>query len=151
MLGSFQSDELGSDGLEEVLELSRGEYRTNQAQSRPTTGSSRPPVQYTLSQRQKLNSRLAALDAEIHDVEQNIDKLNVLRRDLTAQRKDLETELRNSATNDINSSHSKGKGKDKQNVQVTINYSEQFEWSGALKARMKEIFGIPSFRLCQEG
>lgn len=151
MLGSFQSDELGSDGLEEVLELSRGEYRTNQAQSRPTTGSSRPPVQSTLSQRQKLNSRLAALDAEIHDVEQNIDKLNVLRRDLIAQRKDLETELRNSATNDINSSHSKGKGKDKQNVQATINYSEQFEWSGALKARMKEIFGIPSFRLCQEG
>ena len=41
----------------------------------------------------------------------------------------------------------KGKGKAK-----GINYmTEPFDWSEGLKARMKAVFGIQSFRLCQEG
>ena len=42
----------------------------------------------------------------------------------------------------------KGKGKAKEG----INYmTEPFDWSEGLKARMKAVFGIQSFRLCQEG
>jgi ATP-dependent DNA helicase Q1 len=29
--------------------------------------------------------------------------------------------------------------------------SSNFEWSGELKARMRKVFGIQNFRLCQEG
>ncbi len=33
-----------------------------------------------------------------------------------------------------------------------IDYnSSEFEWSGALEAKLKEVFGHDSFRLCQEG
>ena len=42
----------------------------------------------------------------------------------------------------------KGKGKAKEG----INYmTEPFDWSEGLKARMKAVFRIQSFRLCQEG
>ena len=42
----------------------------------------------------------------------------------------------------------KGKGKTKEG----INYmTEPFDWSDGLKARMKAVFGIQSFRLCQQG
>jgi len=42
----------------------------------------------------------------------------------------------------------KGKGKASQG----INYStSDFVWSGSLKARMKAVFGINDFRLCQRG
>lgn len=32
-----------------------------------------------------------------------------------------------------------------------INYTQDFEWSTSMKMRMKNIFGINSFRMCQEG
>ena len=42
----------------------------------------------------------------------------------------------------------KGKGK----ARESINYmTEPFDWTEGLKARMKAVFGIQSFRLCQEG
>jgi ATP-dependent DNA helicase Q1 len=33
----------------------------------------------------------------------------------------------------------------------SINYTQEFEWTTSMKMRMKDIFGINSFRMCQEG
>ena len=33
----------------------------------------------------------------------------------------------------------------------TVDYMDDFEWTGALKATMREIFNIQDFRLCQKG
>jgi ATP-dependent DNA helicase Q1 len=42
--------------------------------------------------------------------------------------------------------------KGKRKAKEGINYmTEPFDWSEGLKARMKAVFGIQSFRLCQEG
>jgi ATP-dependent DNA helicase Q1 len=42
----------------------------------------------------------------------------------------------------------KGKGKARQDG---IDYTLEFDWSYELKARMKKVFGIDNFRLCQQG
>ncbi|KAF8970329.1 P-loop containing nucleoside triphosphate hydrolase protein [Flammula alnicola] len=64
------------------------------------------------------------------------------RASLTLMLKSLDTEP--------TSTHNEPKGKGK--AQQRTNYStEEFDWSDALKRRMKAVFGIDDFRLCQRG
>ena len=43
---------------------------------------------------------------------------------------------------------SKAAGKARQGIDYE---KEEFEWSQSLKMKMKEVFGIEDFRLCQRG
>ena len=100
----------------------------------------------TFSDRKKqlIVSRIAELDAEVEAYKAEI--LDIQNRmELRLQEKEgLEVQLAQSNPR-VNT---KGKGKAKGG----INYmTESFDWSEGLKARMKAVFRIHSFRLCQEG
>lgn len=81
-------------------------------------------------------------------------KLKELRAKLIAEKKEVVAELdgvrgsgagqRTSNGVTASSSNKKGKGKG-------IDYTEDFDWAGELKARMRNVFKIQDFRLCQKG
>ena len=99
--------------------------------------------------KQNINGRITALDVEIRGVETDIQKLQTLRSQLLAERQSLLQQITGLGTY---SSNANGKGKDVNVAPNSVNYlQEQFDWSGELKARMKKVFNISSFRLCQEG
>jgi ATP-dependent DNA helicase Q1 len=89
-------------------------------------------------------SRITKLEAEVEEC--RFDMIEIQKRmDTRLQEKEmLERQLEQS----VSRVDAKGKGKAKEG----INYmTEPFDWSEGLKARMKAVFGIQSFRLCQEG
>lgn len=91
-----------------------------------------------------IRSRIAEIDADMQSFREEIAALETQISICIHEKKKLEMQLNQS------SSHRDVKGKSKE--QPGINYStEQFDWSGGLKARMKAVFGIKEFRLCQEG
>ncbi|KAL5498565.1 hypothetical protein ACEPAH_1919 [Sanghuangporus vaninii] len=148
----FTADEVGSDDMEAVLEFSARE-----AARSSTTASSSTVVNgsHSYSGRQELNGRLSELDSELKDVDEQIEKLRELRSQIIAERNRVNDKLKTmqgasrlSASNSLAPARPSGKA-----LQAgSINYmTEVFEWSGELKARMREVFGIQSFRLCQEG
>ncbi|KAL5514242.1 hypothetical protein ACEPAG_2330 [Sanghuangporus baumii] len=148
----FTADEVGSDDMEAVLEFSARE-----AAQRSTAASSSTAVNgsHSYSGRQELNGRLSELESELKDVDEQIEKLRELRSQVIAERnrvnekiKTMQGTSRLSASNSLAPARSSGKA-----LQAgSINYmTEVFEWSGELKARMREVFGIQNFRLCQEG
>jgi ATP-dependent DNA helicase Q1 len=120
--------------------------------------------------RMDLSERRRGLTAEIHSVESDILKLQELKRTLNAELRDVTLELDDLArrriaaptTADLYGQSRVGKGssllqsngKPGANMgqnPATINYFSQFDWSGELKKRMKQVFGFNEFRLCQEG
>lgn len=116
-----------------------------------------------------LNARLHSLDAEIHDVDDDIERLQVLRARLRDERQDV---LRRIAAA---SAHHRDRdapmrsqilhgiaigagGTANANANANANgapivdyQNDGFEWSLELAARMKRVFGINAFRLCQRG
>lgn len=116
-----------------------------------------------------LTQRQRALTAEIHSVENDILKLQELKRTLNVELRDVTLELDDLAkrritaptTADLYGQSRSGKEKFLQNNgnpsanmgrnPATIDYFSQFDWSGELKRRMKHVFGFDEFRLCQEG
>ncbi|KAA1473234.1 ATP-dependent DNA helicase [Dentipellis sp. KUC8613] len=61
----------------------------------------------------------------------------------------LERELAEKKSSELAASRrSDPKGKSKAS---SINYNTEFDWSGPLHGRLREVFGFDSFRLCQEG
>ncbi|KAI0747102.1 P-loop containing nucleoside triphosphate hydrolase protein [Daedaleopsis nitida] len=90
---------------------------------------------------------LESLDAEIEDVEQQRRGLDGLLQTLYKQREEKLRQIR-SAQAAVPRSDPNGKGKSKAG---TIDYNSEFEWSGALLAKLRSVFGFESFRLCQEG
>jgi len=120
----------------------------------------------------ELTRRQRALNTEIQSVENDILKLQELKRGLNAELRDIATELddltrrrvETVTTADLHGISRSGKGNylrntsdtglaipRNQNAGVTINYFSQFDWSRELKRRMKFVFGFDEFRLCQEG
>ncbi len=102
----------------------------------------------------RLNSKISSLEAEIVSVDADIQQLRTLRQNLLAEKTAIQRELdlltgrvgESQALNGDAPVVGKGKGKAK-----FIDYSEEFEWTPGLKDKMKRVFGIKSFRLCQEG
>ncbi|KZV99558.1 ATP-dependent DNA helicase [Exidia glandulosa HHB12029] len=151
----FTSDHVGSDDLEEILAFSRHDVAGS---STPVASSSRVQLQPNGSSkangnpggsayvaRQELDARLDSLDAEIASVDEEALKLKELRARLVAQKQDVQRQLENMRTGRSAAvDNSKGKGKG-------IDYSDEWEWTPDLVARMKAVFGIQSFRLCQQG
>ena len=84
---------------------------------------------------------LNSLDVEIEDVQGQITRLQTL---LQALKKEREEKLRQ-----IRNEQSTFKGHETAG-DIDYNISD-FEWSGALQAKLMSVFGFESFRLCQEG
>lgn len=133
--------------MDEILELSRSEYSSLQSQSSQNPGPSRitDSVPHHRTQ-QALNEQISQIDAEICGFDQDIKELNALRALRVAERDALSEELRL-----IQNRGHEGKGKRKMPQGGIDYFLEDFDWSEELKVRMKKVFGINSFRLCQQG
>ncbi|KAF9460286.1 ATP-dependent DNA helicase [Collybia nuda] len=141
MLPKFaDSDHVGSDDLDAVLDFSLREHEDMVSQRVPSFSSK--PDQPQLSRKQALHARIAEYDAEIENYEAEI----LSTRALISLRK----EDRQRMMEELESMHHTNRGKGK--VNTGINYGkEEFEWTRGLKVKMKEVFGIGNFRLCQQG
>lgn len=133
-----------------VLELSRQEA-PGLTSCQNTSGTSMPS--YVV--RQELNGRLSELDQELEDVDKQIEKLKSLRTKIVAERQDITNQLSarlgHQPTNLRASTSGSGSVRGPANP-ATIDYmKDSFEWTGELKARMRTVFGIQNFRLCQNG
>jgi ATP-dependent DNA helicase Q1 len=96
----------------------------------------------THSAKQNLKSRITQYDTEIQKYEDEIRDIRASSEVCRAERQKLVLELEA-----MNGAGGKGKGKGK-----GIDYAEEdFEWTRALKGVMKRVWGIESFRLCQQG
>jgi ATP-dependent DNA helicase Q1 len=126
--------------LDAILELSRIEHE--ETISIPSTSASvEKPL---LVRRQKLKEDIAAADAEIQRYEEEIRALRALIS--------LKKDERSGFQKELDATHASHLGKGKAKAKQGIDYSaDEFEWSHGLKAKMKEIFGIREFRLCQKG
>lgn len=92
----------------------------------------------------RIVSRIAELDAKVESCKLDMNEIRN-RMEMHIQEKDL---LERQLAESNHCVDPKGKGKAREG----INYmTEPFDWSAGLKARMKAVFGIHSFRLCQEG
>ena len=102
--------------------------------------------------RQELSGKLASLDAEIASVDEDINKLKAVRSTLVKERQDLLAQMQQPSTNGtFNGFTTNTNGKAGSSKPKGTDYSQDFDWSGELKARMKSVFGINDFRLCQKG
>lgn len=94
--------------------------------------------------KQRIISRIAELDVEVEAFKFDIIDIQKRMEMRLQEKKMLERQLAQSMPR----VDTKGKGK----AMAGIDYmTEPFDWSEGLKARMKAVFGIHSFRLCQEG
>ncbi|KAI6121912.1 ATP-dependent DNA helicase [Pisolithus sp. B1] len=101
---------------------------------------------------QDLDARVSALDAEIRSVDDQIEKLKVYRRDLVVEKDDLIRQRRDSLqamSSSVLAYNNRGNGKG--SVIGAIDYTAEFKWGPQLKGAMNKVFGIKSFRLCQQG
>ncbi|KAH7100070.1 ATP-dependent DNA helicase [Auriculariales sp. MPI-PUGE-AT-0066] len=104
------------------------------------------------TQRQELDAQLDSLDNEIASVDAEMAKLTTLRAQLVRQKGEILKQT-NSASiakplNNSTSAKSTAKGKAKASG---IDYSEDYEWTPDLRARMQRVFNIQDFRLVQKG
>lgn len=93
----------------------------------------------------RVRARIANLDAEIHGYQEDIKSLQNRLELCFQERSKLEAELNQAQRQ--NSSSANGTAR----KQGTNYATEMFEWSDALKKRMKEVFNINDFRLSQRG
>ena len=132
--------------MAEILELSREEYQSSSA-----PGPSRSVDEPSYLRKQNLNGELNKIEREISDIDHDIRNLRDLRSDLLQQKVEIEKKLGEVQPTryDTNGAMDrKGKGKARQDG---IDYTLEFDWSYELKARMKKVFRIDNFRLCQQG
>lgn len=138
-----------SSQMETIMEMTRTSVGHAQ-QSYPISETGGKQQNYLL--RQELNGRLASLEAELKRIDEDIEKLKKLRSNIFLEKESIIKEL-NVHVHTRKQPQSVGETRGQRELSVrTIDYmSEQFEWSGELKARMRDVFKIQGFRLCQEG
>lgn len=143
--------------MDYILELSRNDAlpKGNQSSSRPhapgSTQNNADEPSYLAKTR--IQNRIGALDSEIASIEDDIAQLAKVKSDLLKEKRELQSELDSVDSKRFKTRHddnfaTPGNTKQKEN---TIDYMEEFDWSSPLKIQMKRVFGIDSFRLCQEG
>jgi ATP-dependent DNA helicase Q1 len=86
----------------------------------------------------QLKGKLAEIDMEVKDIEDNIATLQRLKKEKLASRTEIQQQLDNST-----GGTKKRKG--------AMDYFQPREWSREMKRKLKEVFDIDSFRLAQEG
>ncbi|KAF8880470.1 P-loop containing nucleoside triphosphate hydrolase protein [Gymnopilus junonius] len=131
---------MDGDHLDSILEYSRQIHESSRRSSGASSSSTKVDIRRNDEEFDRKNahirSRIAELDAEmvayrveISDLENQI---QLRQHEKYALEKQLSQSTRKAPSG--------------------INYSTtDFEWSDALKARMKSVFGINDFRLCQRG
>ena len=133
--------------MQAILEMSRYEYYKDLG----ATGAPKETEQSSYLRKHEMNSRLSALESEINEVDEQIEKLKTLRQNLLEEKEEI---IRQNKT--ISNGQSDGKstvndGKGKARASGTIDYTIVFDWDPQLKRTMKAVFGISTFRLCQQG
>ena len=88
----------------------------------------------------EVQAKVNQLDAEINAYTTEIAKLEELRAACRAEKDQI---LRS------NASKPSAKGKERQTGGIDYD-SDEFPWMSALRAKMKEVFGIREFRLAQK-
>lgn len=104
---------------------------------------------------QDIQLRIANKDAKIQSLEKCIQEMVTeldfekdQRADLLKKLEDLKNASRTGALNASGSGSRKGKGK----MTGGINYEDgNFVWLSSLRKKMRNVFGIENFRLCQLG
>ncbi|KAI0646663.1 P-loop containing nucleoside triphosphate hydrolase protein [Trametes meyenii] len=160
LLEDMQADEdrdrKEEEELEMALELSRQEYDDSLRRGRRPSTNARAGPSTTTSSSHTQNSRapqsssnhaqdIDALDREIEEIKAQRATLDAVIASLEKQRNALVRDLRAAQTMP---SHS---GSNEKSKLGNIDYTAEFDWSGALQAKMKSVFGFDKFRLCQEG
>lgn len=91
------------------------------------------------ARKERLKDTLLQLDTQISNYEDKIKQLQASVNNRKKEREQVLAELQA-----MHPSHTGGSS--------GIDYTrKEFEWTKGLKAKMKDVFGIASFRLCQEG
>jgi ATP-dependent DNA helicase Q1 len=97
-------------------------------------------------QRADLLRRLEVTQRDLADAEQQIDKWKATRQLHFDEITELKKEI------SVLDAEDKRQPGSSSSMSDSINYMEQeFEWSKQLKLKLKRIFGIDDFRLCQKG
>ncbi|KAG6333049.1 hypothetical protein ID866_6038 [Astraeus odoratus] len=146
MFRPYDSDHAGSEDMDDILEMSLLEHQntTKEAKSGPSG------AQPSYLRKHDLNSRVSALDIEIQDIDEQIQKLRAVQQALLLEKEGLLRQcqlLSQPGSSAAATCRAKGKCKA---VNNTIDYSIEFDWAPELKSMMK-VFGINNFRLCQQG
>jgi len=89
---------------------------------------------------QALQAHLATIDREIQNKKQWIVRLTALQKEDEATRAEILTQI-----------EKLGQVAEKDLAPDEIDYFQEFDWSQALKAKMRSIFHIGEYRLCQAG
>jgi ATP-dependent DNA helicase Q1 len=110
-----------------------------------STGNS-TPFGISYLRKQELNLQISGIDVELQAYDRDIRKLQDLRISRVAKRDTLLKERRQLQSGPI-----WAKGKGKASEEGTDYTMDGFDWSQELRVRMKRIFGINNFRLCQQG
>ncbi|KAF8600248.1 ATP-dependent DNA helicase [Ceratobasidium sp. AG-I] len=160
----YNDDGLDSDDLDAVLELSRqqyhnggGEHEDNVKGAYETPDSSRQnDHKPAYLRKNEVQGQIAALDAELNSIDADIQSLQEARRNVLLEREALQRELAATRTpqqQPSTSSSSRRTGPGHSTNASGINYADPagFEWTPELKQRMRKVFNIQDFRLCQEG
>ncbi|KAL7283937.1 hypothetical protein ACG7TL_001209 [Trametes sanguinea] len=137
--------------LQRALQLSLQEHRAHanaraRVVSRSVTTSNGRPTQKEVPgpNNHSSDKDLNALEKEIEEAKAQRAQLDALIETLEKQRQDRLDKIRNAQR----SSFAVSKGKARAGG---IDYMGEFDWSGALRAKMKAVFGFDRFRLVQEG
>ncbi|THU95817.1 ATP-dependent DNA helicase [Dendrothele bispora CBS 962.96] len=149
---------LGSDDLQfqQLLESSRLEYEASTSDDTlavPSAASSSSTSYSAIdSKLTLLNRETAQISAEITGYEEDIRKLRALisvrREELTKKNAEVEV-LKERKYDTLHSGQREGgKGKGKGGIDYGL---AGFPWVNGMKAKMKQVFGIEEFRLCQQG
>ncbi|KAG9048491.1 hypothetical protein FS837_012747 [Tulasnella sp. UAMH 9824] len=144
-------DEAIARSLEDLAPIvGRSNWVPSSSSSRPNGAHAEP----TYLRRQQLQTRVSALSAEIASIDEDIARLNAVREGCLKERAAVEQELNlirlasavqrnhDNATPGPSTSNSASAGR--------IDYAGEFEWTAGMKAKMRAVFGIREFRLCQE-
>jgi ATP-dependent DNA helicase Q1 len=143
--------------MEQIVEQSRMEYNSSLKRDAASGSSRHGPSNRTQHEESsylrkfELKQEIASLDAEIADIRRDVMQLEEQCK-LRAKDKDgLMKELRaldQRQTSAQSDASKKGKGRESYGM---IDYSADFDWSPELRLKMKRVFGINDFRLCQKG
>lgn len=105
--------------------------------------------------KQELKRRIADMDADILGLKESIKSLNTQLSSKESQKESMVRtlhELERASHAGALQSGGGGGGGGGGSKTKGINYMDgDFDWMGGLKARMKGVFGIHDFRLCQRG
>ncbi|PPQ71505.1 hypothetical protein CVT24_006469 [Panaeolus cyanescens] len=127
-----------------ILEYSRKEHIANTSRAGPSQPKNSRRVNGSKddNEQDRLHSQIAEMEMLIEGFDAEIAQLQHQKQLHLTKKKDLENRLQ--ALKRFSSYGRAG--------EQTINYqTDTFAWDEGLKARMKAVFGIDNFRLCQRG